>query len=149
MDVDAEWDPSFQRRSVQSIREGRKELNQRVLLGRPLRDNGNDPANIRVHGPEVTQVFWQHPLIVHASLLVHGFEPARNKTRKQLKKSVDHFMAKKPSKPEPTQIKIDGDWKEAIARSFLKTKPEGGWPKPNPMPQRAPKTPRNRKKKPD
>jgi hypothetical protein len=31
--------------------------------------------------------------------------------------------------PEPERLKIDGDWKEAVAAVLRKPKPPGGWPK--------------------
>jgi hypothetical protein len=36
--------------------------------------------------------------------------------------------AAKPG-PKPQRLKIEGDWKEAVARSFKKKKPPEGWPK--------------------
>lgn len=57
-------------------------------------------------------------------------------------------MSKKTSKHESVTLKAEGDWKDAVKVALTKQKPEGGWPKPEPMPQRAPKTPRNSKKKP-
>jgi hypothetical protein len=29
----------------------------------------------------------------------------------------------------PDVLKIDGDWEAAVAKSFTKNKPAGGWPK--------------------
>jgi hypothetical protein len=31
--------------------------------------------------------------------------------------------------PEPVLLKIDGDWEEAVKKSFAKKKPAKGWPK--------------------
>jgi hypothetical protein len=30
--------------------------------------------------------------------------------------------------PEPERLKIEGDWKEAIKKSFQKKRPANGWP---------------------
>ena len=44
-------------------------------------------------------------------------------------------MAKKPTKrkakpgPKADILKIDGNWEDAVAKSFAKKKPAGGWPK--------------------
>ena len=41
-------------------------------------------------------------------------------------------MPKKPEAkhgPKPDVLKIDGDWQEAVRRSFQAKKPAGGWPK--------------------
>jgi hypothetical protein len=42
--------------------------------------------------------------------------------------------AKKPTKqtpsgPPPDMLKIPGNWKDAVKKSFEKKKPAGGWPK--------------------
>jgi hypothetical protein len=34
-----------------------------------------------------------------------------------------------PRGPKPDVLTIDGDWQEAIKKSFQKKKPAGGWPK--------------------
>jgi hypothetical protein len=31
--------------------------------------------------------------------------------------------------PKPEVIKIEGDWEQAVKKSFAKKKPKGGWPK--------------------
>jgi hypothetical protein len=31
--------------------------------------------------------------------------------------------------PKPEVLKIEGDWKDAIKKSFQKKRPVGGWPK--------------------
>ncbi len=41
---------------------------------------------------------------------------------------------KKPKKrakpgPKPETLKIKGDWKKAVSKSFEKKKPASGWPK--------------------
>jgi hypothetical protein len=60
------------------------------------------------------------------------------------------LMARKSAKkkntpgPAPERLKIEGDWESAVGRSLRVVKPAEGWPKPDPVPQRAPKT---RKKK--
>jgi len=38
---------------------------------------------------------------------------------------------KQPAKPgpKPDTLKIEGDWQEAVKKSFQKKKPPGGWPK--------------------
>ena len=41
--------------------------------------------------------------------------------------------------PKEELFKIEGNWEDAVALSFQKQKPPGGWPGPEPMPQRAPK----------
>jgi hypothetical protein len=48
-------------------------------------------------------------------------------------------MTRKSQKhgPEPERLKITGDWEAAVAKSMQAKKPEGGWPKPTPMPQRS------------
>jgi len=46
-------------------------------------------------------------------------------------------MAKQPPKkttptkrgPKPDVYKIDGNWEDAVKKSFQKKKPAGGWPK--------------------
>lgn len=44
-------------------------------------------------------------------------------------------MAKKPPKkkaktgPKPEVLKLEGDWRENIRKSFQAKKPPGGWPK--------------------
>lgn len=40
--------------------------------------------------------------------------------------------AKTPPKrgPKPDLYKIDGNWEDAVKKSFQKKKPAGGWPKP-------------------
>jgi len=48
-------------------------------------------------------------------------------------------MAKKSAKPKqrtevtpgpkPDVLKIDGNWQDAVKKSFQKKKPAGGWPK--------------------
>lgn len=53
----------------------------------------------------------------------------------ELNKPVD-----KPSLlrgPAPTRVKIDGDWRDAVKKALAKKKPAEGWPKPEPVPQRA------------
>jgi hypothetical protein len=44
-------------------------------------------------------------------------------------------MKKKPPTkqrgPRPENLKIDGSWKNAVKRSFLKKRPAEGWPKEN------------------
>jgi hypothetical protein len=42
--------------------------------------------------------------------------------------------------PKPDRLKIDGPWDAAMARSLKAQKPPDGWPKPEPKPQRAPKS---------
>jgi hypothetical protein len=41
---------------------------------------------------------------------------------------------KKPAKvkrgPKPDILKLDGNWKDLIKKSFLKKRPKDGWPKP-------------------
>ena len=32
--------------------------------------------------------------------------------------------------PAPEQLKIDGDWKDAVKGALQKKRPESGWPKP-------------------
>jgi hypothetical protein len=32
--------------------------------------------------------------------------------------------------PKEERLKINGNWQEAIKKSFLKKKPKDGWPKP-------------------
>ena len=39
--------------------------------------------------------------------------------------------------PEPERLKIEGNWQEAVAKAMQKQKPAAGWPKPEPIPQRA------------
>ena len=45
-------------------------------------------------------------------------------------------MAKKPAKkkakrgPKPEVLKLEGDWRENIRKSFQAKKPASGWPKP-------------------
>jgi hypothetical protein len=34
-----------------------------------------------------------------------------------------------PPGPPPDMLKIKGDWKDAVKKSFEKQKPAGGWPK--------------------
>ncbi len=36
------------------------------------------------------------------------------------------------SGPKPELLTIEGDWKDAVKRSFVKQKPPEGWPKPEP-----------------
>jgi hypothetical protein len=31
--------------------------------------------------------------------------------------------------PKPDMLKIDGNWQDAVKKSFAKKKPAGGWPK--------------------
>jgi hypothetical protein len=35
----------------------------------------------------------------------------------------------KPPGPQPDLLKIDGNWKDAVKKSFEKKKPAEGWPK--------------------
>lgn len=57
-------------------------------------------------------------------------------------------MTKKKPGPAAESLKIGGNWKDAVAKAVHKTKPPEGWPKPDPMPQRAKKAqPTKRKKK--
>ena len=35
-----------------------------------------------------------------------------------------------PNGPEAEHLKLEGDWKERLARAIAKKRPEGGWPKP-------------------
>jgi hypothetical protein len=36
---------------------------------------------------------------------------------------------KAPPGPKPETLKINGNWEDAVKRSFAKRKPKGGWPK--------------------
>jgi len=36
---------------------------------------------------------------------------------------------KAPPGPKPDLLKIEGDWKDAVKKSFEKKKPAEGWPK--------------------
>jgi hypothetical protein len=38
---------------------------------------------------------------------------------------------KKPSArgPKPDQLKLEGNWRDAVKKSLTKKKPESGWPK--------------------
>lgn len=38
------------------------------------------------------------------------------------------------------RVKIDGDWESAMGKALRAKPPEGGWPKPEPVPQRAKKS---------
>ena len=31
--------------------------------------------------------------------------------------------------PEPERVKVDGDWKDAVALALRKKRPKGGWPR--------------------
>lgn len=44
------------------------------------------------------------------------------------KKKPDKQPAPKPG-PKPDTLKIEGDWQEAVKKSFQKKKPPGGWPR--------------------
>lgn len=52
-------------------------------------------------------------------------------------------MKKKPGKP-PETVRIEQDWEDAVGQAIQKPKPEEGWPKPEPTPQRSPKPKRGR-----
>jgi len=38
--------------------------------------------------------------------------------------------------PQPERLVIEGNWKEAIKKSFKKEQPAKGWPKPEPRKKR-------------
>ena len=46
--------------------------------------------------------------------------PNKSKTSKRIKATPG---------PKPQILKIEGDWKKAIKKSFAKRKPPEGWPK--------------------
>jgi hypothetical protein len=37
--------------------------------------------------------------------------------------------AKEKTGPKPDHLKIDGQWRDAVKKSFAKKKPPEGWPK--------------------
>ena len=39
------------------------------------------------------------------------------------------FTSKAKPGPKPDVLKIEGNWEAAVAKSFTKKKPAGGWPK--------------------
>ena len=52
------------------------------------------------------------------------------------------MSVKKPGEtlgPEPERLKLEGNWELLIGAALRKERPVAGWPKPEPMPQRAPK----------
>jgi hypothetical protein len=49
--------------------------------------------------------------------------------------------------PDPQRLKLEGNWEDRIGEAMKKPKPPGGWPKPTPVPQRAPKKPKTGPKK--
>jgi hypothetical protein len=36
----------------------------------------------------------------------------------------------KPTGPEPERLKLEGNWKDVVAKALAKKRPPGGWPKP-------------------
>ena len=53
--------------------------------------------------------------------------PARKGKPATIAKKTEKTRAK-PG-PKPDVLKIEGDWEAAVAKSFAKKKPAGGWPK--------------------
>lgn len=45
------------------------------------------------------------------------------------KKTMKTKPAKATPGPKPDLYKIEGNWEDAVKKSFQKKKPSGGWPK--------------------
>lgn len=48
----------------------------------------------------------------------------KHQKRIKAKKKLDHTPG-----PKPDVLKLEGNWKDAIKKSFAKKKPATGWPK--------------------
>lgn len=50
-------------------------------------------------------------------------------TNEVMPKTKDNAKKRETPGPKPEMLKIKGNWKDAVTKSFQKKKPSEGWPK--------------------